>query len=64
LRNQDNGGIIGNEAVSAIKQYITTLDKVYEKLNDEADQAVVEEFVEEFLISLNENGFMYRRWEK
>ena len=52
------------DAVAAIKKYITTLDKVYEQLENEAQQEAVEEIIEEFLVSLNDNGFIYRRWEK
>jgi len=51
-------------AVDAIKKYISTLDKAYELLEKDADQVKIEEVVEGFLLSLNENGFMYRRWEK
>jgi len=54
------------DAVSAIKKYIITLDKIYEILSDEDEivQAIIERIIENFLLSLNENGFLYRRWEK
>jgi len=50
-------------AVSAIKKYLIALDNVYELLECETARGKIESIVEEFLLSLNENGFKYRRWE-
>ena len=52
------------DAVAAIKKYITTLDRVYEQLENEAELKEIERVVIEFLLSLDEDGFVYRRWDK
>lgn len=51
-------------AVEAIRKYICTIDRVTEQLNDRGEQALIERIIEDFLVSLNANGFLYRRWEK
>ena len=51
-------------AVEAIRKYLCTLDKVLTLVNDNESQPEIEHVVEDFLKSLSENGFMYRRWAK
>ena len=49
-------------AAEAIKKYISTLNEAITLVENGAIQPELEIIVEQFLVSLVENGFMYRRW--
>jgi len=64
-----NGGAVSTleklplfSAVDAIHKYNRTVEGVGELVVKGASQTEVESAIESFLYSLNENGFIYRRW--
>ena len=51
------------DAAGAIHKYIGVLEIVHDLLRNEASIGEISGVVEQFLATLSENGFIYRRWK-